>query len=278
MNEEWRSIKGYEDLYKINRQGEIISLPHKYVDCWGNTRITNIAKLKPTFRKSFGGYYVYGLTDKNHRLKQHQMHILVAETFSKKVNFKNLKNEFWKTAFSHYEVSNLGRVRSNIKSYQKETMTYTDYYLISFQDNGHGYLSLNYKGRNIYLHRLVAEAFIPNPHNLPEVNHIDGNKYNNCVSNLEWVTRSENVKHALKNGLAPSGAKSWNAKLTKEQAITIYKKYWGGIQAAKIANQYKICESTIYKIAKKEKYKRELRDVETLKLIGIIGNYEEETR
>ena len=68
-----------------------------------------------------------------------------------------------------------------------------------------GYLKVTLRKNNIdktfVVHRLVAEAFIPNAENKPQVNHIDGNKTNNILNNLEWNDRFENMKHAFKNGL-----------------------------------------------------------------------------
>lgn len=72
-------------------------------------------------------------------------------------------------------------------------------------NNGLGYLqvrfSINNKTYRKYIHRMVAEAFIPNPNNYTDVNHKDGNKQNNCVDNLEWVSHSQNIKHAEQIGL-----------------------------------------------------------------------------
>ena len=71
----------------------------------------------------------------------------------------------------------------------------------SIGENGDKYYRLSKNGskKMFYAHRLVAEAFIENPNNLPVVNHIDGNKINNHISNLEWVSYSENVSHWHKN-------------------------------------------------------------------------------
>lgn len=62
-------------------------------------------------------------------------------------------------------------------------------------------LSKNKVKKDLRVHRLVASAFIPNPLNKPEINHIDGNKGNNNVNNLEWATRKENINHSIKTGL-----------------------------------------------------------------------------
>ena len=63
-----------------------------------------------------------------------------------------------------------------------------------------GLFDSNGKRRAHYVHRLVAETLIPNPNDYPVINHIDGNKLNNCVENLEWCTQSENVKHSVRTG------------------------------------------------------------------------------
>lgn len=72
----------------------------------------------------------------------------------------------------------------------------------------------NNKGANCYVHRLVAQAHIPNPQNKPEVNHIDGVRTNNIVHNLEWVTSAENSQQAIQTGL-----KTYTNRLTREEFI-----------------------------------------------------------
>lgn len=109
--------------------------------------------------------------------------------------------EIWKpiAGSNFYEVSNLGRVRSNNYLGHGKTQT------LSLNYDQKGYLRVRlYFGKHrktCKVHRLVAQAFIPNPLNLPEVNHLDGNKANNRAENLEWVTAHENSLHAYANGL-----------------------------------------------------------------------------
>lgn len=95
-----------------------------------------------------------------------------------------------------YEVSNMGRVKSLYHGKER---------ILSISDDSSGYKGVNLTKQTVIkrkqVHRLVAEAFIPNPTNLPVVNHLDGDKHNNCVSNLEWCTKKENTNHAIKTGL-----------------------------------------------------------------------------
>jgi len=88
-----------------------------------------------------------------------------------------------------------------------------------------GYLQVNtwnnHQQKTFLLHRLLAEAFIPNPEHLLEVNHKDGNKLNNSLDNLEWVSRSENIMHGIKNGLIPSPWKDKSGSLHCRSKTTL---------------------------------------------------------
>ena len=101
-----------------------------------------------------------------------------------------------------YKVTSDGRVYHYYKHREPKELTYGE----SFD----GYIQVRLWDRNLgkmkywRVHRLVATTFIPNPDNLPEVNHKDGNKQNNNVENLEWCTHSENIKHAYDIGLLQS--------------------------------------------------------------------------
>jgi len=104
--------------------------------------------------------------------------------------------EQWKNVnikgYEIYEISNLGNVRRNGNILKQKTDRY-------------GYRSVNLcvnnKRKSITVHRLVALTYIENPKNCATVNHKDGNKDNNCVNNLEWLTSAENTRHAQENNL-----------------------------------------------------------------------------
>lgn len=95
------------------------------------------------------------------------------------------------------------------------------------QRNAGGYLRVNVGDKLKRVHRLVAEAFIPNPDNKPAVNHKDGDKSNNHHTNLEWATHAENSQHAYSTGLGTAlcGEKHYNSKLTAEDVVAIRKDY-----------------------------------------------------
>lgn len=95
----------------------------------------------------------------------------------------------------YYEVSNMGNVRSVLKTDSTKIKN------LSKIDTGKGYERVAIKTKTALIHRLVAQSFLPNPNNKPQVNHIDGNKKNNNASNLEWSTNIENINHARKTGL-----------------------------------------------------------------------------
>ena len=99
-----------------------------------------------------------------------------------------------------YEVSNIGEIRSIPRH-----GTFKNLHILKGGHNKDGYkqisLTKNGKPKTFKVHRIVASVFIPNPMGYREINHKDENKDNNSVENLEWVTRSENIRHAYRTGL-----------------------------------------------------------------------------
>lgn len=155
-----------------------------------------------------------------------------------------------------YEVDEFGNVYALPREKRTPTTTFiSKERKLKPYNNGYGYMLVDMRkdGKRYMrvVHRLVAEAFIPNPNNLPQVNHIDGNKNNNCVTNLEWCTCSENQQHGFDTGLKPQSSKHPFSKLTEEDIRYIrkyYKPNTRGFGMRTLAKKFGVSDSTIRQI------------------------------
>jgi glucan-binding YG repeat protein len=132
----------------------------------------------------------------------------------------------------YYQISSKGKVRSLDRVLSEDSMGRSNRVKgrpMKIRLDKKGYCTVGVSKdsvkKHLKVHRLVAQAFISNPHNKPQVNHINGDKTDNRVENLEWCTQRENNIHALKEGLRVSekGEKHGQAKLKEEQVIEIRK-------------------------------------------------------
>lgn len=147
--------------------------------------------------------------------------------------------------FPAYDVSSCGLV-TNIKTGRQlaPELTQNGYYRVTLCSGG--------KKKRFLLHRLVAILHIPNPSAKPCVNHIDGDKSNNCVSNLEWCTHSENEAHSY-NALGktvPSSVDHYNAKLTDEQCRNAVLLRRSGYSCRKIAAILRVSHQHVSEITR----------------------------
>lgn len=238
-SENWKYIPNWKPYYLASDKGRILRCPFiregaKLVRC----------SLLKTKSKSNNLQYVRLIDPLSGHSESESVHRIVAKTFINNVDNKNVihknrnKNdnrvenlelvdidsgyvvdtsncddEIWRDIPNYenkYQVSNYGNVRSlnrNIECTQNNkeyTRIYKGKMLI--QGDVDGYKTV-YLDKTYMVHRLVASAFIPNPDNKPEVNHKDRNHANNHISNLEWVTKAENTKHALENGWDPGAGR-----------------------------------------------------------------------
>ena len=117
-------------------------------------------------------------------------------------------------------------------------------HVVKPQPNGKGYYRVSIGGKLRFVHRLVADLYIPNPENKPQVNHKGGNKKNNTVDNLEWVDNQENRTHAVKNGLHLCGECSPHSKLKEREVIEI-REIGDSIPRKELAKRYGISYQSI---------------------------------
>lgn len=171
------------------------------------------------------------------------------------MDWKQIKKDFPKAKWisiieykGEYKISDNGLVYS-LKSNKLLSINLTS--------NGYVYVMLSKKGKQKThrIHRLVAEAFIPNPENKCDVNHIDSNRTNNVLKNLEWATRSENLRHCVKTRNIIDGENNYRAKYKRWQIIIMrylyHEKKWKGKTIAKVMN---IKESNVFQICSYKRY------------------------
>lgn len=158
--------------------------------------------------------------------------------------------EFWMPVqgFPAYDVSNLGRVRSYwIKRHRKGVIGDTPKIMRPQISVKHAGIALSKNGEvtRQYVHRLVANAFIPNPLNLPEVNHITGYPADNRQDGLEWTTHKQNHEHAAAVGLHARGSERVGAKLTEAIVVEIRQMLHRGEKQADIAARFRVGQATV---------------------------------
>ena len=119
------------------------------------------------------------------------------------------------------------------------------------------------KSTRRHVHRLLALTFIPNPLGKPEVNHKDGDKLNNLLDNLEWVTKKENAQHAQATGLSyePKGEDNGRALLTEEEVLEIYSRLASGVANSELADEYGVSRSVVMLIKSKKSWRHLLKDL-----------------
>ena len=165
----------------------------------------------------------------------------------------DLSEEIWSECplNNSYLVSNLGRVK-RLQYITTHNRVWKERILTNTLTKD-GYLKVGMKVDNdqkdVRVHRLVTMTFVPNPNNLPEVNHKDGNKLNNHVDNLEWATSSQNQQHAVENNLQPIHVNTYKGKFTEEQRNAIINEYNNtDVSIRKLAEKYNVYHSTISSI------------------------------
>lgn len=168
-----------------------------------------------------------------------------------------MENETWKKIPglpAEYEVSDMGRIR-RLGGYYRTTYCGNDVVRTKppkiyglKKKCPKGYCRINLFGRVHLVHRLVASAFLENPNGFDQVNHLNGIKEDNRLSNLEWATNYQNRRHAVENGLHHTGAKPAAWKYSEDDAKLMREMLDKGESLRSVGRHFGTCHSAVKKI------------------------------
>lgn len=180
------------------------------------------------------------------------------------MNTQNAEREEWRDIKGYeglYQISNFGNCRSlgRANIYKDNRVHVLNGKNLKSYIRGKYSCVMLYKnklGKNFYLHVLVIENFIGNKPFGKQVNHIDGNKNNNRIDNLEYITPSENMFHSSKLGLAVTGERHYCHKLTESKVIEIRKRYKeGNVTVRALAREYGVTQRTMQQVIEKSTWR-----------------------